>query len=473
MTQLQAAVARADVTPPIGIAHANWGAQTHQRAAGVDLPLWATALALSDGIETVVIVDIDVLYLWKNEAARAREVTSALTGVPQSHIRLSYTHTHSGPVIGGEWTSWTNEGTEMVGSYTEDLIQKIAGTAWSALKNLRPVRVSAGRGACTIGVNRRLQRPEDGEVIVGRNWDGDFDDSVQVVRIDGIDGTPLATIVNYACHPITAGPDCQMITPDYPGVVKRVVEQSTGSTCLFLQGAAGDIGPIRGVARRGLLEYKRLGNILGHEASRVWWEIDPRPAHAAYQGTLESGAPLAIYDDTPVDLSNQTQKLRVETRMMDLPLKVIPPPDQFEANFEKHLARLNELRAGGGSEEELRHVTMLSKRASMHANVAREFLGRTHETYELQIITIGDEIALVAIPGEPFVEIGLNIKRNSPVKYTLFSGYSHIGWGYIPVPQAYELGGYEIEITPFAPAASLQIVDETLNLLKGIANSKR
>src|SRR5215203_867808 len=60
---LYAGVARTDITPPLGIAHAGWGAQTHQRAGGIDLPLWATALALSDGDETVVIVDVDLHYL--------------------------------------------------------------------------------------------------------------------------------------------------------------------------------------------------------------------------------------------------------------------------------------------------------------------------------------------------------------------------------------------------------------------------
>ena len=51
-TTLLAGAARADITPPIGIAHANWGAQTHERAAGIDLPLTVTALALGDGEHT-------------------------------------------------------------------------------------------------------------------------------------------------------------------------------------------------------------------------------------------------------------------------------------------------------------------------------------------------------------------------------------------------------------------------------------
>src|SRR5690606_30623735 len=120
------------------------------------------------------------------------------------------------------------------------------------------------------------------------------------LRIDTLDGAPLATIVNYACHPITVGPDNDLITPDYPGVVKRVVEDATGSTCLFLQGAAGDLGPVRGVARNGEHEYRRLGAILGHEARRSWWELELPARLDRYEATLESGAPLAVYAEDSV-----------------------------------------------------------------------------------------------------------------------------------------------------------------------------
>jgi hypothetical protein len=154
------------------------------------------------------------------------------------------------------------------------------------------------------------------------------------------------------------------------------------------------------------------------------------------------------------------------TKAMKLPLRALPAPAEFEAELEQSVARLNQLRAEGGSEADIRWQTMLSKRAAMRADLAREYQGQTHHTYELQIFTIGDEIALVAMPGEPFVEIGLRIKERSPFRHTLFSGYSNVGWAYIPTPDAYELGGYEVEVTPFEPGASLQIVDESLEALR-------
>lgn len=468
MTQhLSAGVARIDITPPPGIAHAGWGAQTHQRAAGVDLPLWATALALSDGTQTVVIIDIDLIYLWEPEVYDVQKAVVALTGLPASHVRLAYTHTHSGPVNGSSWTSWIKEGTEMVAAYDASLPHRLAGVAWAAMQNMQPVRAGAGSGSCAIGVNRRFQRPEDSAVIVGRHWAGPVDHEVKVVRLDTLAGEPLAAIVNYACHPITVGPDAELVTPDYPGVVKRVVEQATGATCLFLQGATGNIGPVRGGARHGLQEYKRLGQILGHEASKVWWNIELPVRQERYVRTLESGAPLAIYADEPVE--EPPARLRVGTRPMQLPIKDLPAPEKLEAELAGYVAQLDQLRAGGGSEAEIIQATMSAKRAKMRADIARQLRGQSHRTFEAQVFAIGDEIALFGMPGEPFTEIGQQVKQQSPFKHTLFSGYSNVGWAYIPMPDAYPLGGYEVEITPFSPDAAAIVVDESLALLRDLA----
>lgn len=465
--QLLAGVARADITPPLGIAHAGWGAQTHQRAAGVDLPLWATALALSDGHETVVIVDIDLIYLWDTEAPGVMRAVERATGLPASHIRLAYTHTHSGPINGATWSSWVKEGAEMVPAYDAILEHQIAGVARQALGAMRPARVAAGSGEARINVNRRFQRPEDGAVICGRNWGGPVDRQLQLVRIDAADGAPLAAIANYACHPITVGPDCDLVTPDYPGVLKRVVEQSTGATCLFLQGATGDIGPIQGCARGGQAEYRRLGSILGHAASQLWWELEPRRRRERYAGTLESGSPLARYEDEALPDLDAT--LRVGTRELRLPLKPFAPSADLAAATAAHVERLDRLRAAGDDLEAIRAETMLAKRAAMRADLARRNEGQTHRTVTLQTFAIGDQIALPVVPGEPFCQIGMQVKAASPFPSTLFAGYANIGWAYIPTADAYPLGGYEVEITPFAPEAAAMVVEGSLALLRDLA----
>lgn len=458
---LQAGVARTDITPPVGIAHAGWGAQTHERAIGVDLSLWGSALALSDGDRTTITLDIDIGYIWENDAAKIRERIASLASVPTSNVRLSYSHTHSGPTT--RRSDWMTEGSEMRGPYIDLLVHKLAGVAWEAVKDLQPVRIAVGTGRSDIAVNRRFRRPEDGRVIVGRNPEGPVEHEVCVMRIDTEKGEPLAAVANYACHPITVGPDNEVITPDFPGVMKRVVEDATGATCLFLQGAAGDVGPIRGGSKHGIDEYKPLGRMLGHEVARVWGGLDPTGREERYVETLESGAPLAVYEydhpDRP-DLS-----LRSTTSELRLPLKEFRPISELEAEYDEHTSRLQELRNNEVSDEKLKQETMAAKRTSLRKELAMRYEDQTHAEWELQVFAIGDTIAMVAMPGEPFVEIGMEIKDNAPFEYTMFSGYSNLQHAYIPTPKEYDDGGYEVNTTPFTPDAAGIIVDETLTTL--------
>jgi len=461
--ELTTGVARADITPPVGIAHGNWGAQTHERAAGVDLPLWATTLALSDGKTTFVVVDLDLIYLRREHATAVREAVAELTGLPTSHVRISYTHTHSGPTTRPD--SWVEKGEEKVIPYLDSLPHVAAGTALDAVNDMRPVRMAAGCGHSEIAVNRRLKRPEDGAVVVGRNWEGTVDHDVEVLRFDDANGTPLAVVAHYACHPITVGPDNDLITPDYPGVVKRVVEESTGATCLFLQGAAGNVGPIHGVVENGIEEYKPLGRRLGHEVARVAWAIEPHGREERYVETLESGAPLAVYE---YDYEDQDVSLAVATSTAELPLVDFPPVEELEAEYGRYEQRLRELQAEGGNEAAISETTMRARRTYKDALMARQFEDQSYVDFEVQVFALGEDVALIATPGEPFVEIAQRVKDGSPFEQTAFSGYSNVldySPIYVPTADAYPDGGYEVETSPLTPRAADVLVKSTLDLL--------
>jgi hypothetical protein len=462
---LLAGVARADITPPIGIAHANWGAQTHERAAGIDLPLTVTALALGDGDSTSLIVDVDVCWLWDPLAGETLEAIASLTGLPHDAIRISYTHTHSAPA-GSSSQSWVSAGSEMWDSYQANLQQCAAGAAWSALNSMQPVRLATHSGTSSISVNRRYPRPDDGVVVVGRNWGGIRDPEVQVFRFDTLEGDPLAAIVGFGCHPITVGPDNDKITPDYPGVVKQVVGEATGATTLFLQGAAGDVGPVRGVARYGANQYKRLGTILGLEAARLWWEAEPVPAEERYVRTLESGAPLALYEDVP--LPDEPASVRVRRATVDLPVKQAGDAEALENALAGHTAELTRLRQQGGRAEDIRTATMSAKRASMRAKLNRRIEGMTTLPVEIYATAIGNDIALLAISVEMFAGTGLAIREGSPFPTTLVSGYTGPSGGYLPTADAYPLGGYEIEVSPYAPEAADVAAQAAIALLRSI-----
>src|SRR5437867_3325940 len=147
-SQLIAGVARCDITPPIGIAHGNWSAQIHERAEGVHLPLYCTVLAASDGAEEILLAEWELLYPPDGEwLQQIRARVTELTGVPGSHIRVSSTHTHSGPNLK---RPWFDAGSEMIGPYVASLTDKLAGACWAAHQAMRPARVAGGKGSCPV-----------------------------------------------------------------------------------------------------------------------------------------------------------------------------------------------------------------------------------------------------------------------------------------------------------------------------------
>ncbi|GGC13452.1 hypothetical protein GCM10011386_01390 [Parapedobacter defluvii] len=61
----------------------------------------------------------------------------------------------------------------------------------------------------------------------------------------------------------------------------------------------------------------------------------------------------------------------------------------------------------------------------------------------IRLVRIG-RVAMVFIPGEPFVETALRIEQHSPFEHTIVVGYSECSVGYIPTIHAFEEGGYEV-----------------------------
>jgi hypothetical protein len=151
-----------------------------------------------------------------------------------------------------------------------------------------------------------------------------------------------------------------------------------------------------------------------------------------------------------------------------MPLREHPPFAVADAEARQAADELQRLRREG-TEDEVRWAGMLAKRSRMRAERSRAYHGKSHVELELHAIRIND-IALIAIPGEPFVEIGLAVKAASPFPHTLFSGYSNVGGSYIPMADAYPVGGYEVDVTPFTPDAAQAVIRASVTLLRELAN---
>src|SRR2546425_3142246 len=158
MTTLRAGTGRCDITPAPGTPQGGWGAQTHQRGLGADLPLYSTALVVSDSSQSVAIIDIDATGFDKEYTEKIIGAVTDLTKLPQDRIRVSFTHTHS--AANTYRLGNISEGLDMVLSYLEGLPKRIASAVWQAQQNLKPVRVAAASGRCEINVNRRFRAPD-------------------------------------------------------------------------------------------------------------------------------------------------------------------------------------------------------------------------------------------------------------------------------------------------------------------------
>jgi hypothetical protein len=468
-TVLHAGVARADITPPVGIAHGNWGASTHSRAEGIDLPLWATVLAVRDisADVTAVIVECDLLGLSFAQAGAIRDAVSRTTGLPRDHIRISVSHTHSGPTI--NTGTWLQDGAELIEGYVASLAPKIAGAAWQALQSLQPARFAFGTGESHIGINRRFRPPQHGRVLVGRNPDGFFDPTVRVLRVDTAGGAPLACLLHYATHPTIMAYENRLITPDYPGPARRTVEAATGATCLFLQGCAGNAGPRIGFTegRTGALEdYHRAGRILGAEAAAVFMRLEPQPFDPVFTRVQESGAPLAMYHHAPRPAAPADAAVRVLTTTAFLPVRPFPTREEAERRVSEAREALAAVRRRGGSDAEIQEATWRAKRTSQQTGHARLTDGRPEVEVELHAIRIGPA-AIVGAPMEVFGELGHAVAQASPFAWTAVTGYTNGSAGYLPTAEAHAEGGYEVEMaSPFAPEAAPRYVDAASALLQ-------
>jgi neutral ceramidase len=395
-----AGVARCDITPPVGIAHGNWSAQTHERAEGIDLPLCCTVLAASDGNEEIIIVEWDLLHPPHGEwLTEIRNLITGLTGVPGSHIRISSSHTHAGPSVK---QPWFDGGAEMIDSYVGSLGHKVAGTCLAAHRVLQPARVAGGKGYCPVNANRRTPWKPN-YPLMAPNLNGFSDHEVGVMRIDSQHGQPLATVVNFAAHPTILAWANRLISPDYPGTVRRTVEKLVGGTCLFLQGAAGNQDTIRDFSC-SIEDSRWVGKQIGLEAARVAELIETQPITRTIVRHVEStwtvGVAEGIPDQAPCGV------VRCISREVTLPVYQQSPSTAADVAHVEDLKRhLSELRERGAPDDEVREANRLARRAVLGLRIAEQRTQGSQLQLEFQAIRLGPT-ALVGVPFEPFAEVG-------------------------------------------------------------------
>ncbi|WP_165252267.1 hypothetical protein [Paludisphaera soli] len=454
--------ARANVTPPVGIYHRMWGAAAHERSTGVHRPLTATAAGIAPvgrPGEGVVLIALDHCLFWDAEMDRLLDAIASKPGVGRDRLLVAFSHTHAAGLM--DVRRADRPGGDLIAPYLADLADRLAGLVAEALDRAEPATLNYATGRCDLAAHRDLFDEVGGRYVCGFHPDGPADDTVLVVRVTAADGRLLATMVNYACHPTTLAWENTLISPDYPGAMREVVEQATGVPCLFLQGASGELGPREGFVGDPAVA-DRNGRRLGHAALAALEGMPPPRTRFEYAGAVESGAVLGPWHHAPLDADRLRALEDWDLERWTVALPYHPDLPTTEATREDR----------GRWESEERAARERSD--ATHAAECRAFVERMDRQlirladlppgptfpFEVLIWRTGD-VAWVAVKGEHYQHLQVEIRRRIPAAPILVLTIVN-GWqpGYLPAAAAYGKGIYQAEIAVLAAGSLETLTDE-------------
>ena len=467
---MRAGSARVDITPRLPVDVLGYVRRDVAPRRTID-PLLATCVYLADDDDVAVIIAADLANLAPGFADSVRRSVADAVGCRPDQVLLNSSHSHAAPwpgaqlKLGGESDTWT----ELELAYWDAVPQHFARVAGEARAAATEARVAGAVGhAPGLAVNRR-ERTADGRTILGWNPDGFVDDAVPSIRIDGIDGSPIATLVGFGCHPVVVGPDVAAAGSDFVGPLRQQVEAIRGGVTVFLQGAAGNVLPLECFFDTTGPEVV-MGRRLGLEAAHAIADAEPRAVDVE---RLDFGSvtPISLYRRIPQP-DQPRQPLRTAHRVVPLPLLEAPSADALRYELEEREVDLqSRIERGEG------RVT--TNPIGYHIAWLRLMLEQaaagplpTEIAGEVWASRIGD-CAVVGTPGEIFGEIGAAVRDASPAGTTIFAGYCGGVLGYVSTPEEYPFGGYEPAVShrgyghpaPFAPEVAGIIRDTSLELL--------
>ena len=309
-------------------------------AEGVHDPIWARTLALRDaGGETLVLVAADLPGLGRKHTGPVRRRVAREHGIPESHVILHSTHTHSAPDASGYWS------TLMAGHnrrYTTQLRELLYASIEEALHALRPATLTTATtthvacedvvsGAlktesdCRLpAINNRIDDPSAAydRFVLQRDLRDPVTGNRRVVAAEfrtADTGETIATLVNWHNHPDTLGSGNRLLSSDYPHYLREYLERARGGVAVFVAGTVGnqmsglrgtpvplwdedgrrvtettpDAGERRVLVTDGWEKIRSTGYEIAHAAAAALDAAEPLPAPDL--------AVAAVSFDTPID----------------------------------------------------------------------------------------------------------------------------------------------------------------------------
>jgi len=433
-TELTAGIAVIDITPPVGYRMSGY---FHERlSTGTLNPLHAKAIVLRQSQESAALVFCDIIGLSPDVSSRARTQAAEKTGIPSANILIAATHTHTGPLYWGALrkhlhdlalAKYGKDPCEKV-DYPSELVAKLVKVIIEADAAAKPVRLEAGVAEQQgLSFNRRFHM-KDGSVRFNPgvlNPDivrvaGPIDPEVGIVFLrEANNGSVVSAIVNFALHLDTVGGT--KYAADYPFYLEQSLRETYGNefALLFGTGTCGDINHID-VTKKQRLKTNYIGKTLAE--------------------TVKAGYLKAVMEPA----------LAVRNEIVNVPLQHYGP--QKVAWARENIKKV------GTSE-----LSFL-KQVEAYKILAVEMRRGETIPLEVQVFRLSRDVAVVGLPGEVFVDLGLAIKRASPFPTTLVIELCQDAPGYIPTKKAFAEGSYETVNSRIAPGGGEMMVEAAVRL---------
>lgn len=457
-SQIRVGMAEADITPPIGFPMAGY---YHERLAeGTIDSLKAKAIVFREGNTTAALVVCDLIGIASDLSHELRRSASKKTGIPAPNIVIAATHSHTAPDYMKELCLYLGKEKQepMRAAYIEKLLSAPVDAIARAYEDAGNLTLSAGyaKQVTPVSFNRRFVM-RDGSV---QTWQalsnpevvraaGPIDPKIELLAIrNSEDGKVRGILSNFALHLDTVGG--MRWSADYPFFIDRTLKKAHGEdlVSLFGTGCCGDINHADPTTPER------------HKADFIG-------------GSLGSSICQQLGNLTPL----KNTRLNVASKVVELPLQLVTPEGVERAVQTVTLAKQ------GGKVEFLDHVTAY-KHLILDQFLHRQPFAETakHITWGLSrslagvgqelpvdvtVMTIGDELAIVCLPGEVFVELGLAIKQASPFPTTMVVELcGAVETIYVPHRAAYAGGSYEVTNSNLQPGGGEMLVEAALSLLK-------
>ncbi|MFL0200490.1 alkaline ceramidase [Exiguobacterium acetylicum] len=394
------------ITPPLGAAFIGYHREVG--VASIHDPLYVTASIFESDQTTSIFVSIDNIGLLVADTDTIREGIADRLNVSKEQVTVVYTHTHSGPATAG------NE--PLTVAYKTILTQQAIVSAVKASETMQPVEIGWGVTKGKLGVNRREKR--DGQAVMGTNPLGVTDDRIGTLLVRRADDACLvAAFVFCTAHPNVLISDSVVVSNDYPGVARTILEQALGCPVVIVQGATGNINA---KYRGDLTSLQKMAFALsGHVLTTI--------PDVSYQ-------PLTHH--------------RIQSIIHPMCLTEVP-----NANVLQDMATYAEKTWSVSAARWMAHI--------------QEQPGTSFTIpIEIQLFEL-NEGSFSGIPMEPFCETALQIQQMRQTELAFFGGYTNGYIGYLPTAEEHPYGGYEVAINPvvYGPVTGLWMppVPETAN----------